>query len=502
MGETLPVHIPSFNRSIRIEAREDRLTSDSGALLLREAMERLDLLNWLTKRLTDPRDQAKVVHPLRELLATSLLLLAQGWRDQDDADELRKDPGFLVAASEKRGMASLRGKNDNGVSSGDGRELKGLPSQPTLSRLIELLSLDTNRHVLRKALVVSAGRRIRGLRGHRHHRVILDIDSLPVEVAGHQKGSKYNGHYHKRIYHPLVASLGGTGDLVDLRLRPGNVHTANGALEFIEPLVELLKREVCMMVAVRIDAGFPEERLCSSLEQGGTHYVARIRNNATLNRMANPYLDRHTGSVKDLVEACLAERGAEEPRTWLYEERYQAGSWSRERRVVLVVQERPGELFPHHFWLLTSWEPQEIHANTLLGIYQKRGCAEGLMGELMDVLEPALSSANRSKSHYRGQEPRQRKQPRDTFAANEVLLLLNALAYNVMHMIRTLLEVETKEGWSLKRIRERVLKVAGRFLIHARYITVVIAHSSARYWDQLWKRLERFQLPPPLPEMS
>lgn len=499
MGETLQLPRAEFNRSIRIEARKDRLTSDAGALPIREALERLGLLDWMTTRLDDPRDPEKVIHPLRELLATSLLLISQGWRDQDDADKLRDDPSFRVAVSERRGVAPLTEKSGDSASE-EVPEPKGLASQPTLSRLVKMLSSDANRQVLREALVVCAGRRIRGMRGHRYHRVMLDVDSLPIEVAGHQEGSEYNGHYHERIYHPLVASLGETGDLIDLQLRPGKVHTASGALEFVEPLVERLEREVSVVVAVRIDAGFPDEEFCNGLERRGTHYVARIRNNAVLDRMAQPYLDRHTGILdENFVSEVLGFKDPKEPRTWVYEESYRAGSWSKERRVVLVVQERPGELYPHHFWLLTSWTPQEITAETLLKTYRGRGCAEGLMGELMDVLEPALSSANRSKSHYRGEEPKIRTDPRDTFAANEVLLLLNALAYNMVHVIRSLLEAGTKEGWSLKRVREQVLKVAARFLVHSRYITVVIARSAAFFWDIMWRQIRKLRGPWSLP---
>ena len=80
---------------------------------------------------------------------------------------------------------------------------------------------------------------------------------------------------------------------------------------------------------------------------------------------------------------------------------YQAESWDRARRVVLVVRERPGELYPDHFWLLTSLS-QRYQAQELLAQYRKRGKAEGHMGEFMDVLDPALSSASRPKTHYRG----------------------------------------------------------------------------------------------------
>ena len=56
-----------------------------------------------------------------------------------------------------------------------------------------------------------------------------------------------------------------------------------------------------------------------------------------------------------------------------------------------------------------------------------------MLGELSSVLMPQLSSTRR-KQHYRGQEPRQRTPSRDAFAANQAILTLNLLAYNLLHL--------------------------------------------------------------------
>ena len=68
MGESLPLFRPEFNRSIQIEARSEKLTSDAGALLLREYDEKVGLTRGLRRRLGDPRDPSRVVHSLEELL--------------------------------------------------------------------------------------------------------------------------------------------------------------------------------------------------------------------------------------------------------------------------------------------------------------------------------------------------------------------------------------------------------------------------------------------------
>lgn len=484
LGEELSLFQPEFNGSIRVEARAERLTSDAGAVLLREVLERLGITEWLASRLVDSRKPDLVTHPLPELLNTSLLLLGQGWRDQDDADALRDDGVFRLAVSGRRGISPLetrpveeRARNRNPAVP------DGLASQPTLSRAERMLSTEHNRTVLREGILETAARRIKaGRGGHRLRYVTVDVDSLPIEVHGHQPFSEHNGHYHARIYHPLIASVAETGDLLDAWLRPGNVHTADGALEFIPQLLDRVERHLCQVAAVRIDAGFPEENVLSMLEGRQTPYVARVKNNPVLDRMALPFLNRPVG------------RPPNEPRTWLYEMTYQAASWSRPRRVVLVVLEREGDLFLHHFWLITNWLPSQMDGAALLEMYRQRGTAEGHMGELMSVLQPALSCSPRPKSHYRGEVPDKRYPSGDSFEQNEVRLLLNVLAYQVVHAARVLLELASGEGWSMKRFRERVLRIAARVLVHGRRAVLVVAQSAARVWEMLWRKLRRLRV--------
>ena len=99
----------------------------------------------------------------------------------------------------------------------------------------------------------------------------------------------------------------------------------------------------------------------AGLEKRGTPYVARVRNNAVLDRMAQPYLKRPAG------------RPPLEPRIWFHEAVYQAKSWSRPRRVVCVVLEKFDELLLDHFWLITNMDAAEKPAEALLELYRKRG---------------------------------------------------------------------------------------------------------------------------------
>jgi len=362
----------------------------------------------------DDRNPDWITYPLSELVRTMVLLLCQGYRDLDDADTLRQEAAFRLAVSERKGIAPLEvPERPEGVEPPrNPMAPEHLPSQPTLSRMTAMLSSKANRDGIRAVLLECAARRFRTARGGaRQRRLTLDLDSVPVEVHGNQPEAEYNGHCGATIYyHPLVASIAETGDLLDLSLRRGSCHTAEGGLSFLLPILDRVEQAMCQVASVRVDAGFPEETFLAGLAARGTWYVARVRNNAVLDKMAGPHLRRPVG------------RRPTEPRTWFHEYQYKAKEWSRPRRVVLVVLEREDDLFLHHFWLITNRTVEEMDGEALLAEYRRRGTAERHQGELMNVLAPLLSSTVRPKESYAGRPIVMEAESVDAFAVNEVRL--------------------------------------------------------------------------------
>jgi len=464
MGETLQPVTTGFNRALRVESRADRLTGDPGAVLLREVLEQSGIVDWMTARLKDSRSQEDVTHDLASLIRTSVLLAAQGWRDHDDADALRYDPAFRLATSSAAGLTPLGGP--------------GLASQPTLSRFTAMMAEPANLKVLREAVLELAGRGLRAeRRGKKLACVTLDVDSAPIEVHGHQPKAEWNGHYNARIYHPLITSIAETGDMLDARLRAGNVGTAEGALDVILDVVDRAQKTFCDVAMVRIDAGFPSAGLLAGLEARDIDYVSRLRANSVLDRLAEPCMKRPPG------------RRPAEPRMWLHELTYQAESWDKPRRVVLVVKERADDLLLDRFFLVTSLEWTRKLRYEVLAHYRERGKAEGHMGELKDVLAPALSSTNRAKSHWRGKKLKSTTPAVDAFACNEVRLLIACLAYELMHIARRAMAKATGTGWSLRRLRERVLRAGARLVVSGRRMTLAISSAAAPFWSMLWPRI-------------
>ena len=80
-------------------------------------------------------------------------------------------------------------------------------------------------------------------------------------------------YYKTRICYPIVALAAETGDILDVRLREGAVHTTDGALAFILELVDSRGGEPVWVTLVRLDSSFPGEELLSGLEAHGIPYV-------------------------------------------------------------------------------------------------------------------------------------------------------------------------------------------------------------------------------------
>lgn len=75
--------------------------------MIREIMHRLGLHGGLASRPEDTRRQDLDTHPLNDLLGTTLILPAQGWRDQEDVEDLRDDPALRMAVFCRRGASRL-----------------------------------------------------------------------------------------------------------------------------------------------------------------------------------------------------------------------------------------------------------------------------------------------------------------------------------------------------------------------------------------------------------
>ena len=293
--------------------------------------------------------------------------------------------------------------------------------------------------------------------------VVLDVDSLPLVAHGRQEGAAYNGHYRDTVLHPL-AVFAHTGDLLAFEQRAGNVHTADNVREVLAPVLDAVE-PLAKTVWVRVDAGFAAGHFFDWLDSRGAKWVTRLRTNKSLKGRCEQWL-------RTTERRWARDEAPDEPRTETFEFWHQASTWTRKRRVVAVLVERngrQGELFHNLFFLCTSVGRSKATSYDVLERYRKRGRAEASIGELVNETRPSLSCT--ALDH------------------NQVNALLAALAFQLLHHIRCRLVALTGEGLSLRRLRERVLKVATQVVKHARRVVFRISGVKAAAWQLLRQAL-------------
>ena len=372
---------PRSTAASRSASRTSSITSDAGALLLREVDHSLGLIRDLAGQLADPRDQEAIRYRLTELLRQRIFGLTLGYHAQDDLDRVAHDPAMKMAVWDRPGEQVLEER---------------LASQPSHSRLLEILSgPKDNLEALRRALPVWVLRHQRArAKDQAPMRGTLDIDSFPIAVHGQQAGGAYNGYYKDTIYHPLVASFSAGGDydgprlgdgFVHAILRKGNAASAAGAVRFI-----LTAMKKCQGLArsldVRFDAIFTVGPIMDPLTDQGVRFVGRLKSNRVLDKLAEPHLHRLPGRPPKEGYEYVIELGS-----------YQIESWRHAQRLLLVIVDRPDaktgqlQLLPDYFFLVTNWPETQRSGQELLAHYRRRGTFEDRFGEFNGAIGPNLS---------------------------------------------------------------------------------------------------------------
>jgi len=300
----------------------------------------------------------------------------------------------------------------------------------------ELLATDQNL----AALTELSGQWIDRVHGRRPPKmIILDMDSSVSPTHGEQEGSAYNGHFGCTCYHPLFL-FNQFGDLERCSLRPGNVHSADGWRDVLEPVVERY-RERDLRRYFRGDAAFASPDIYEFLEAGGFLYAIRLPKNPILQESIGHLLTRPVGRPPNHVRRYYASFS------------YQAGSWNKRRRVVAKVEWHPGELVPRVGFIVTNLSRP---AERVVAFYNQRGTAEQHIKEGKNAIRWTRLSCRK-------------------FRDNAVRLQLHALAYNLANFMRTLALPREVEHWSLTTLREKLVKIGAKVVIHGRYVTFQLA---------------------------
>ncbi len=228
------------------------------------------------------------------------------------------------------------------------------------------------------------------------YRTVLDMDLTEIPVYGEQEQSAYNGYFESTCFHPLLL-FNREGDCLATKLRPGNVHSAEGWEELLLPEIER-QQGMGKEVAFRGDATFAKPEIYEALEERGVKYAIRIPANDSLERDMAELLTRPLGrpSHKPVVEY----------KGFLY----QAASWKTARRVVAKVEHHAGELFPRVGFIVTNLGTD---SRAVVRFYNKRGTAEVAAATIKEGKGRSADLSFRSAAFTRDKPQRRKSRNRE-----------------------------------------------------------------------------------------
>ncbi len=408
-----------FDHRVRLEFRGAQLSSDGGLLVMRELDDALGLSDLAATALCDTRRGKNTVHRLDGLFRQSVFGRLAGYEDVNDADRLALDPVMRQIVGSRAVDAQAASASQMGRF-----ETETLALAEKRAALADLNGQWIDRFHDRNRLKY----------------IVLDMDSPVSPTHGDQEGSAWNGHFDCTCYHTSFL-FNQFGMLERCALRHGNVHSADGWREVLDPVIaRYAERDI--MRFFRADAAYAMPDLYKRLEEASYFYAIRLPANNVLREKIAHRLTRSVG------------RPSQTKVKRFYEDfHYQAQSWDKPRRVIAKIEWHPGDLFPRVGFIVTNlpMEPDGV-----VRFYNQRGTAEQHIKE--------------GKHAFRWTRLSCRK-----FRDNEVRLQLHALAYNLATFLRCIELPEAMADWSLTSLQLKLIKIGARVVRRARAITFQLA---------------------------
>src|ERR671929_1350600 len=205
----------AFDPRIKLEFHGSKVTSDAGLLAFRELDAALGLSEIAADLLADTRTGRNGRHTLVAQLRQAVFGRLAGYEDVNDAERLAHDPAMRWVIGGRAVTAQAASSSQMGRF-----ETAAMAVETNLAALTDLSGQWIDRVHARRPVKI----------------IVLDMDSSVSPTFGEQEGSAYNGHFGCTCYHPLFV-FNQFGDLERCALRPGNVHSADGWWDLLEPVV-------------------------------------------------------------------------------------------------------------------------------------------------------------------------------------------------------------------------------------------------------------------------
>src|SRR5712692_5714036 len=309
------------SRQVAADFSGGTLSTDAGALLLRQVDVHLGLTQELARCFYDLREPVWVDHSVQELLRQRLFATALGYEDLNDHQRLRLDPLLAVACGKTDPLGEHRFlPQHRGIA---------LAAPSTLNRLELSNNKETRCHKVPhdpaqiEACLLKMG--VRCLPKHAKE-VVVDLDAMGHRLHGFQEGRHFNAYYDDYCYLPLYAFVGDFP--LWAQLRTAEHEAAHRVVPALEKMVAAIrKRCPKARIIVRGDSGFCREEIMAWCEgQREVYYCLGLAQNSVLVEQLGPAL------ATARARHCLT--GAASVREFTEFEYQTRESWTRSRRVI------------------------------------------------------------------------------------------------------------------------------------------------------------------------
>jgi Transposase DDE domain group 1 len=408
--QSAPLHLaPVGAKTVELDFDGGRLSSDAGMVLLKDIDAHLGLTRALAAVLSDQRDARRIHFTPEDLLKQRVFQIAAGYEDANDATTLRDDPIFKLM---------LDRLPESGAP---------LASQPTLSRFENRVSRT---ELYRMALVLLE--QFIASYASPPRLIVLDVDDTEDRVHGQQEHARYDSYYGGYCFMPLHLYEGLSGRLMTTILKAKRF-TGTQMLAVLKRVVKRLRTAwPDTLLILRGDSHFAYPEVMQWIEEHPEiSYVTGLTSNAVLQELAREVVEQAKRAY-----ACSGRKV-----TRFHSTRYQAGTWSHSRRVVIKVE--VSEQGVNTRFVVTDMEQARTQV-----LYQHIYCARGQAeNEIKD--HKLYLKSDRTACHR--------------FEANQFRLLLHSAAYVLLETFRR--EVLRTTQWAsatMETIQLRLLKLGAR----------------------------------------
>ena len=428
-----------FSRRVEASFTAGRVSSDGGALLLRETERKIDLVDRVAACFTDMRRPDRIEHGVGAMLAQRIFGLALGYEDVNDHEQLRHDPLLAVLSGKRALDEPLAGKstlNRLELAGGSKRYHKIDYAAEKIDALLSDLFIESH--------------------AAPPEQVVLDLDATDIPLHGHQPERFFHGYYDSYCYLPLYIFAG--DQLLCARLRPSNMDAAKGALDEVKRIVTQLRASWPQVkIVLRGDSGFCREELMAWCEAEPTRvdYLFGLARNSRLQKIV----------AKQMHQAKVEHGRTEKAARVFTEFDYKTKkSWARARRVVAKCEYLDKGENPR--FVVTSlgadaWAARELYEK----LYCQRGEMENRIKEQMSLFAYRLST--------------------EEMKGNQLRLYLSALAYTLIEALRRLALQGTEWAQAqVDTIRLKLFKIGALVRVSTR--RVLLELSSTYPWKHLY----------------